>query len=132
MERKSLTDSEQNQWEEFLWVLTKNLDTCPWLKIQTLESLKHALENEGIEVREAIDADSRKDIEEELGDVLYVVLTLILIAQRDGITTLEQTMNGVVKKMIHRKPWVFGDLQVDTPEEAARLWAERKQTNQSL
>ena len=29
--------------------------------------------------------------------------------------------------MIRRHPWVFGDMQVDTPEEGERLWEQIKE-----
>ena len=89
---------------------------CPWDKEQTFESLKKCL------------ADN-KDMEnlcEELGDVLLQVVLYSQIAKEAGAFTIDDVIDGISKKMVRRHPHVFGDIEVNSPEEALALWKEIK------
>ncbi len=99
---------------------------CPWDKAQTHESLKVCLENESREVFAAIDNHDMDNLCEELGDVLLQVVLHSQIAEESGNFSLADVVNGVSEKMIRRHPHVFGDVQVNSPEESLALWESIK------
>lgn len=94
---------------------------CPWDKEQTHASLRrYALE----EVYELLDAIDREDDEEmigELGDVLLQVLLHSQIGEDNGYFSIDDVIEHLTQKMIHRHPHVFN------PEEAHKTWDELKQ-----
>ncbi|WP_025209589.1 nucleoside triphosphate pyrophosphohydrolase [Hippea sp. KM1] len=101
-------------------------DGCPWDRKQTLYSLK---QNVIEEVFEFIDALDRKDIEnikEELGDMLLHVIFHAIVAEEDGLFSLDDVINGINEKLIRRHPHVFGDLKVDDADEVLRNWEKIK------
>jgi XTP/dITP diphosphohydrolase len=105
---------------------------CPWDGEQTHESLRPYLLEETYEVLEAIDADGRSTLREELGDVLLQVLMHCAIAAEaeDGfdIGDVAETTRA---KMIHRHPHVFGDTAVGGAAEVVVNWERLKRSEKS-
>ena len=99
---------------------------CPWDKEQTFESLKKCLADEAQEVFEAVDNKDMENLCEELGDVLLQVVLYSQIAKEVGAFTIDDVIDGISKKMVRRHPHVFGDIEVNSPEEALALWKEIK------
>lgn len=99
---------------------------CPWDKEQTFESLKKCLADEAQEVFEAVDNKDMENLCEELGDVLIQVVLYSQIAKEAGAFTIDDVIDGISEKMVRRHPHVFGDIEVNSPEEALALWKEIK------
>ena len=99
---------------------------CPWDKEQTFESLKKCLADEAQEVFEAVDNKDMENLCEELGDVLLQVVLYSQIAKEAGAFTIDDVIDGISKKMVRRHPHVFGDIEVNSSEEALALWKEIK------
>ena len=99
---------------------------CPWDKEQTYESLKKCLSDETQEVFEAVDNKDMEILCEELGDVLLQVVLYSQIAKEQGAFTIDNVIDGISEKMVRRHPHVFGDIEVNSPEEALALWKEIK------
>ncbi|MCD7908330.1 MAG: MazG family protein [Clostridium sp.] len=99
---------------------------CPWDKEQTYESLKKCLADETQEVFEAVDNKDMENLCEELGDVLLQVVLYSQIAKEAGAFTIDDVIEGISRKMVRRHPHVFGDIKVNSPEEALALWKEIK------
>ena len=99
---------------------------CPWDKEQTFESLKKCLADEAQEVFEAVDNKDMENLCEELGDVLLQVVLYSQIAKEAGAFTVDDVIDGISEKMVRRHPHVFGDIEVNSPEEALALWKEIK------
>ena len=99
---------------------------CPWDKEQTFESLKKCLADETQEVFEAVDNKDMENLCEELGDVLLQVVLYSQIAKEAGAFTIDDVIDGISEKMVRRHPHVFGDIEVNSPEEALALWKEIK------
>ena len=97
---------------------------CPWDKEQTFESLKKCLADEAQEVFEAVDNKDMENLCEELGDVLLQVVLYSQIAKEAGAFTIDDVIDGISEKMVRRHPHVFGDIEVNSPEEALALWKE--------
>ncbi|MEV7196780.1 nucleoside triphosphate pyrophosphohydrolase [Streptomyces sp. NPDC093510] len=106
---------------------------CPWSSQQTHKGLaKYAIE-EAYELVEAIEEGDREELREELGDVLLQVVFHARIAEEatgepdgDEPFTIDDVAGGIVEKLIHRHPHVFGDDSADTPEDVKAHWLRTK------
>ncbi|OEU87075.1 nucleoside triphosphate hydrolase [Streptomyces abyssalis] len=101
---------------------------CPWSGARTHEGLvKYGIE-EMYELVEAIEEDDRGALCEELGDVLLQVVFHARIAQEDPEEpfTIDDVAGGIVEKLIHRHPHVFGEEQAATAEEVREHWLRTK------
>ncbi|WP_031509687.1 nucleoside triphosphate pyrophosphohydrolase [Streptomyces megasporus] len=101
---------------------------CPWSESRTHQELaKYGLE-EAYELIEAIEDGDRETLREELGDVLLQVVFHARIAQDDPDEpfTIDDVAGGIVEKLIHRHPHVFGEETAETPEEVKAHWLRTK------
>lgn len=101
---------------------------CPWSSRQTHEGLaKYGIE-EAYEMVEAIEAGDREELREELGDVLLQVVFHARIAAEDPDAPfdIDDVAGGIVAKLVHRHPHVFGDETAETPEDVKRHWLRTK------
>jgi XTP/dITP diphosphohydrolase len=101
---------------------------CPWSSRQTHEGLaKYAIE-EAYELVEAIEDGDREELREELGDVLLQVVFHARIAEEDAEEpfSVDDVAGGIVAKLIHRHPHVFGEESASTPEEVKAHWLRTK------
>lgn len=104
---------------------------CAWDREQTHASLVQYLVEESAELVEAIEAGTREDLIEELGDVLYQVLFHADIAAEAGEFTLEDVAEHMTAKMVARHPHVFGDTVADTADAVAANWEVLKAVEKS-
>ncbi|MFI6008514.1 nucleoside triphosphate pyrophosphohydrolase [Streptomyces sp. NPDC051243] len=101
---------------------------CPWSSQQTHKGLaKYGIE-EAYELVEAIEDGDRDELREELGDVLLQVVFHSRIAEEDPQApfSIDDVAGGIVAKLIHRHPHVFGDETATTPEEVKEHWLRTK------
>jgi tetrapyrrole methylase family protein/MazG family protein/ATP diphosphatase len=101
-------------------------DGCPWDREQTFETLRKYVLEEACEVIDAIDAGDRKGIREELGDLLLQVVFQAELARREGSFAIDDVVAGIVEKLVHRHPHVFGDLTAKDADEVLRNWEKLK------
>ena len=105
-------------------------DGCPWDRVQTHESLKPECIEEAAEVICGINILERtgdaENLKEELGDLLLQIMFHAVIAEEEGLFTLEDVAKTVSDKMIRRHPHVFGDMELASEEEVNDAWAEIK------
>jgi tetrapyrrole methylase family protein/MazG family protein len=99
---------------------------CPWDHEQTHASLARHLLEESHEVLDAIDADDRDLLREELGDVLLQVAFHAQIAADDGAWDVDDVAEGIVRKLIRRHPHVFGTVEVSGADEVLLNWERIK------
>lgn len=110
-----------------LMVTLRGPDGCPWDRVQTLASLRPFLLEETYEALEAIDAGNLPALCEELGDVLFEVVFLSRIAEEQGDFTIDDAIDGVIRKLVRRHPHVFGDAdKLSQPEQVLGRWEELK------
>lgn len=104
-------------------------DGCSWDRKQTHKSLKQTCIEEAAEVVCGInvleETGSADNLKEELGDLLLQIVFHAVIAEEEGIFTLEDLIDTVCEKMIRRHPHVFNDLYL-TEEEMHKLWDKIK------
>jgi tetrapyrrole methylase family protein / MazG family protein len=101
-------------------------DGCPWDREQTHATLARHLLEEAHELLEAIDGDDEDAIREELGDLLLQVTFHAQIAAEDGSWDVDDVAQGLVQKLIHRHPHVFGDVEVRGADEVLVNWERLK------
>ena len=101
---------------------------CPWDADQTHESLVQYLIEESHELIDAIEAGSREEMIEELGDVLYQVLFHADLAAhtRGEDFDIQDVAAQMTAKMVGRHPHVFGDLTLETANDVALVWDDFK------
>jgi nucleoside triphosphate diphosphatase len=101
-------------------------DGCPWDREQTFESLRRYALEEACEVIDAIDTGDRKAMREELGDLLLQVVFQAELGRREGSFAIDDVVSGIVDKLVHRHPHVFGDLKAEDADEVLRNWEKLK------
>lgn len=104
---------------------------CPWDLKQTIRSVRgHAL-SEAREIRQAILKDDMGNLCEEIGDTLWNLAFLIALAEERGLFTAADVRRGILRKMIHRHPHVFGKLRALNAADALRIFLERKRAGRA-
>ena len=105
-------------------------DGCPWDKVQTHTSLKPTLIEEAAEVICGINILEEKgdaeNLKEELGDLLLQIMFHSVIAEEEGLFTLEDVAKVVSDKMVRRHPHVFSGVEYESDEARHKSWEEIK------
>jgi len=120
----------QNKVAESFLELVEIMDTlrekCPWDKKQTIQSLRSNTIEELYELIDAIIEEDWEGIKEELGDILLHVLFYAKIGTEQGHFTLQDSIEAISKKLIHRHPHIYGDVTVENEEDVKRNWEQLK------
>jgi XTP/dITP diphosphohydrolase len=101
-------------------------EKCPWDKKQTIQSLRSNTIEELYELVDAIVEEDWQGIREELGDILLHVLFYAKIGTEQGHFTLQDSIEGISKKLIHRHPHIYGDVKADDEETVKKNWEQLK------
>jgi tetrapyrrole methylase family protein / MazG family protein len=101
-------------------------DGCPWDQKQTLASIKEDLMEEACEVLDAIDSKDPEAIQEELGDLFFVVLFLCKLAEKENMGQLSDIVQQISDKIVRRHPHIFDKKADLTDEELKEQWDEIK------
>jgi len=99
---------------------------CPWDRQQTPDTVRAHLLEETYEVLAGLDERNPASVREELGDVLYQVVFLSALFEKDGAFDAAGVISGIADKLVRRHPWVFGDASVSSPDDAIRNWEKLK------
>jgi XTP/dITP diphosphohydrolase len=101
---------------------------CPWSSLRTHEDLATYGIEEMYELVEAIEEGDREAIREELGDVLLQVVFHAAIAEGDPDEPfgIDDVAAGIVAKLVHRHPHIYGDEIAETPEQVQANWVRLK------
>lgn len=95
---------------------------CPWDRIQTHETMRNGLLEEVYEVLETIDDKNPKGLREELGDVLLQVVFHAKLAEEEGLFTMQDVVDDICAKLIHRHPHVYGTVEVEDADQVLVNW----------
>lgn len=106
-------------------------DGCPWDRAQGKKDLGRYLLNEAYEVLDALAGEEPAALREELGDLLFQILFLVVLAEEDGSFRLADVTAEIREKMIRRHPHVFGDVTVQDAAEVKANWDEIKKGEKS-
>lgn len=113
-------------------------ERCVWSQQITHRDLVPYLIEESHEVIDAVEAGSRDDLREELGDLLWQVLFHAAIAAQDPDAPfdIDDVAQTLTEKMVRRHPHVFAGEVAETPEQVLVHWnaakAAEKRTRRSV
>jgi XTP/dITP diphosphohydrolase len=113
-------------------------ERCVWSQQITHRDLVPYLIEESHEVIDAVEAGSRDDLREELGDLLWQVLFHSAIAAQDPDDPfdIDDVARTLTDKMVRRHPHVFAGEVAETPEQVLVHWnaakAAEKRTRRSV
>lgn len=110
--------------------LNKTIDTtmekCEWIKSLDSKSSLSSIREELSELNEAIKKNDFDNIEEEIGDLLFTILLIGKVSEKEGKINFNNSIKRINKKIISRSPHVFGDEIANTPDEASAIWNKIK------
>jgi XTP/dITP diphosphohydrolase len=115
-----------NKFNEFVEIVKRLRNECPWDREQTNDSIKAATIEEAYEVVEAIEKKNYDELKNELGDLLLHVVFHTIIASETNGFTIDDVIDGIQSKLIRRHPHVFGDVKVSGSAEVKKNWEEIK------
>lgn len=101
-------------------------EQCPWDRKQTIHTLRSMTIEETYELADAIDANDWKGIKEELGDMMLHILFYSKIGAEQQQFVLQEVIDGIAAKLIHRHPHIYGDVKVNDAEDVKRNWEQIK------
>lgn len=129
----SLQTDTRYSFEDFLEIVRRLRRECPWDSVQTHRSLEECMKNETQEVLDGIslleDTGDASNLCEELGDLLLLVVLQSVIAQEEGLFSMEDVITGISEKMKFRHPKIFSP---EDQEAAAMSWEELKKREHVL
>lgn len=106
--------------------LLRSENGCPYDRAQTEKTSLGNLIDEAYEYLEGVNKDDKAACQEELGDVLLNVVSMLHIHEDKNDFTSVDVMNAVCEKLIRRHPHVFSSATAETVEEGLSLWNEMK------
>jgi ATP diphosphatase len=114
--------------EELFAVVDKLIgpDGCPWDKAQSPERLGDYIIEESHELVSAIRSGNTADVCEELGDVVFLLLLVSRLYEKQGKFSFVEALNVNREKMIRRHPHVFGDRVFSDITEQLKAWEQIK------
>lgn len=115
----------ESDFAEFVKLARKTLAECPWASLQTVEDYSKQVASEAKEVMAAVEKKDYENLKEELGDLFWDTLMVMLIAEKEGLFRHNEPLLELIEKMRRRKPFLFTGQKV-TLEEAERMWSEAK------
>ena len=116
----------KESYHELVEALRKNREKCPWAKELTVEKMASGLHEEVDEIIQAVGKKDNENIKEEIGDLIMDATHLAILCEEKGMFKAKDVLIGVREKLVRRKPYVFGDMKVETSEEALGVWNEVK------
>ena len=115
----------EKEFKDFVKLARKTLAECPWASLQTVQDYSKQVASEAREVMVAVEKNDRENLKEELGDLFWDTLMVMLIAEKEGLFKPNEPLLSLIEKMRRRKPYLFTGQKV-TLEEAERMWTEAK------
>lgn len=110
----------------------RNPGGCEWDQKQNFLSMREDLLEEVYELIDAVNHNDLEHIEEELGDVLFLVLFYAKLGEETGKFTLESAAKNVGEKLIRRHPHVFSDTKINNVDDILNNWEEIKKAEKGI
>ncbi len=99
---------------------------CPWDRQQDEESIADYFLEEVYEAIEALYSGDERALKEELGDVVMEIVFLARIYEEKGLFSISDVLDSINDKMIRRHPHVFGEKDMETPDQVRKEWNRQK------
>lgn len=113
-------------FKRLLLIMDELREQCPWDKKQTNETLRNLSIEEVYELSDAILKQDNAGIKEELGDLFLHLVFYAKIASEKELFDVQDVLNAVCDKLIHRHPHIYGDTKAETEEEVLKNWEKLK------
>lgn len=115
--------------EKLRWIMSQLRDPetgCPWDIKQTFASIvPHTIE-EAYEVADAIEQEDFRELEKELGDLLFQVIFYSQLGQEHKRFDFDSVVAAICEKLIRRHPHVFADEDLSSDSEIKANWENEK------
>lgn len=118
--------AENTAFERLVKIMDELREKCPWDKKQTIQSLRQLTIEETYELADSITETNWQGIKEELGDILLHIVFYAKIGTEQNQFTLDDVINGVCDKLIHRHPHIYSDTHVNDEEDVKKNWEKLK------
>lgn len=112
--------------ERLRTIMDELRENCPWDKKQTLQTLRPQTIEETYELADAITDNDWKGVKEELGDLLLHIIFYSKIGAEQNQFTLEDVIEGVCNKLVHRHPHIYSSTSVNDEEDVKQNWEKLK------
>ena len=99
---------------------------CPWDLKQTFSSIVPYTLEEAYEVADAIEQGDFKELEKELGDLLFQVVFYSQLGEEEKRFDFDSVVAAICEKLIRRHPHVFSDKKLFTDAEIKANWENEK------
>lgn len=120
--------------DKLRWIMSCLRDPetgCPWdLKQDFLSITPHTIE-EAYEVVDAIEQGDFKELEKELGDLLFQVVFYSQLGLEEKRFDFDSVVAAVCEKLIRRHPHVFAKTDLKTDAEIKANWENEKSKERS-
>lgn len=111
---------------QLVQIMDELREKCPWDKKQTIASLRALTIEEMYELADAITREDWNNIKEELGDLLLHIVFYAKIGTEKNAFTLNEVLQNICEKLIHRHPHIYGNVQVENEEDVKKNWEKLK------
>jgi MazG family protein len=118
--------AENTAFERLVNIMNELREKCPWDKKQTIQTLRQLTIEETYELADSITNNDWKGIKEELGDLMLHLVFYAKIGAEQNQFTLDEVINGVCQKLIHRHPHIYSDTHVNDEEDVKKNWEKLK------
>ena len=115
-------DVRLQAFERLLKIMDELREQCPWDKKQTVQTLRKLTIEETYELSDAIISEDWKSIKEELGDLFLHLVFYSKIGKEQNEFGVDDVLNGVCEKLIHRHPHIYGDVVVENEDDVKKNW----------
>jgi len=101
---------------------------CPWDREQDLDDMISYLIEDSYELLQAEKTKNWREVEEELGDVFFILVFIHELLLEKRTTTLAAIVARAHKKIINRHPHVFGTTKAADSSESTAEWERIKRS----
>ncbi len=116
----------KDSFEELYRSLMLDRQNSEWSREHTLSDRAEELLGEVKEVKLALENEDYDNLREELGDALWDLMFMIVIAEEKNLFLGKDVIEEALAKLRRRKPWIFTGEKVTKAEES-RIWNDVKQ-----
>tara|TARA_B100001248_G_scaffold262678_1_gene260826 strand:+ start:20898 stop:21677 length:780 start_codon:yes stop_codon:yes gene_type:complete len=118
--------SKMKAFERLLNIMDELREKCPWDQKQTIQSLRYLTIEELYELSDAIIDDDMQEVKKELGDILLHIVFYSRIASEKNYFDIEDVINSICEKLIHRHPHIYADTKVGNEYDVKKNWEKLK------
>ena len=121
-----------NDLIDLMDILRDPKDGCAWDLEQDFKTISNHTIEEAYEVADAIYKKDYKNLQDEVGDLLFQVIYHSKLAKENNFFDINDVINSIVKKMIRRHPHIFKSKEKISSSEQEKRWELIKEKEKKL